>query len=161
MPGLAAALGIDVQAQGQDAASKRFLDMAKRGEDPRPVFRTISEELRAAEIKWWSSEGEGSWPSLLPETIEAKIKRGQPTTPMVITHALVKSLTAKRGSKGVRSATRRQMKFGTRVFYARFHEHGDFPNPKRKVLLPVDVRTRRRMVGEVRDYMLGRKKGTP
>jgi hypothetical protein len=156
---LAQALGLDIQAQGVDVASKTLTQMAKRGEDPRPAFRTISDELRAAEVAWYASDGDHSWPSLLPETIEAKLRRGEPTAPMIATRALVYSLTMKRWPGAIRSSTRRQMKFGTKVYYARFHERGNFPNPVRKVLLPVDARTRRRMVNEVRDYMMGRTKG--
>lgn len=156
---LAQALGLDVQAQGVDVASKTLTDMAKRGADPRPAFRSISDQLRLGEAAWYASSGDHSWPSLLPETIEAKLRRGEPTTPMIATRALVYSLTKKRWPGSVRSATRRQMKFGTKVYYARFHEHGDFPNPVRKVLMPVDERTRRRMVNEVRDYLMGRTKG--
>ena len=161
MTSLAQALGLDVQAQGVDVASKTLTQMAKRGSDPRPAFRSISDELRAAEAQWYASEGDHTWPALLPETIDAKMRRGEPSTPMIATRALVHSLTAKRWPGAVRSSTRRQMRFGTKVYYARFHQGGAFPNPVRKVLLPVDTRTRRRMVSEVRDYLMGRKKGKP
>lgn len=74
---------------------------------------------------------------------------------MVATGALLKSLTVERGRGARRSATKRQMKFGTSVYYGKFHEKGESV-PQRRILVPLDTRTRRRMVTDVRDHMLGK-----
>ena len=157
-PGLAAALGLDVQAVGDDAASKTLTQMAKRGEDPRPAFKTISAELLEAEVKWFRSDGEGTWPALAEATLLAKLDRGQPSTPLIATGMLARSLTKKTGGSGaIRSATRSRMRFGSKVYYGAFHQRGDHV-PRRNPLVPVDQRTRRRMIDEVRSFMLGRRK---
>jgi len=151
-------LGIDIQAHGDEAATRLVYGLAKRGEDPRPVFRQIINELRTSEPQWFASHGQGAWAPLAERTIEEKRKRGQPSDPLIATHALIESLTVKRGRGARRTAAKRSMRFGTKLWYARFHKIGSGV-PVRDPLIPVDARTRRRMVRDVRDYMLGKTKG--
>jgi len=151
-------LGFDMEARGDEAASKLVYGLAKRGEDPRPAFRQIIDELRGVEPVWFSSHGRGSWAPLADRTREAKAKRGQPPDPLIATGALLASLTVKRGADAKRTAGKRSMRFGTKTYYARFHRMGEGV-PIRDPLIPVDTRTRRRMVKDVRDYMLGKTKG--
>ena len=158
MANVAAALGLDVRAHGDDVASRHLTALAKAGEDPRPAFRQIQEEIRTAEATWFGTRGEGSWPNLQQATLDAKLRRGQPPDPLVATGALRRSLTVKRGSGAIRSATKRQMKFGSKVYYGRFHERGGRV-PVRRPLLPVDTRTRRRMVKDVREWLMGATRG--
>lgn len=151
------ALELGVAAQGDDVASRHLTILAKRGEDPRPAFRTIQDDMRAAETQWIGSGGAGTWPKLAESTRATKARKRYPATAMVATKALQKSLTVKRGKGAIRSATKRQMKFGTKVYYAQFHE-GGHGVPTRRVLIPVDAKARRRMVRDVRDYMMGKGK---
>lgn len=151
-------LGLDVQAHGDEAATKLVYGLAKRGEDPRPVFRQIINELRGLEPQWFGTLGRGTWPALADVTREAKRKRGQSSDPLIATRKLVDSLTVKRGGDARRSATKRAMRFGTKTYYARFHQKGSGV-PVRSPLIPVDTKSRRQMVRDVRDYMLGKTKG--
>lgn len=148
-------LGLSVAAKGDDVASRHLTELGKRGDDPRPAFRAIVEDVRSAEADWFTSEGAGSWPPLAARTLKAKQRAGYPSSALVATGALRRSLTIKRGKGAVRSATKRQMKFGTKVHYARFHDTGEGA-PKRRVMIPLDAKVRRRMVKDVRDYMMGR-----
>lgn len=149
---------VEVHAVGDEAAAKTIASLGKRGADPRPAFRQITEELRGVEVPWFASHGRGSWAPLADRTREAKERENEPPDPLVKTGALLRSLTVKRGSQGVRTASKTRMRFGTKVYYARFHRDGTGV-PVRNPLIPVDVKTRRRMVNDVRLYMLGKTKG--
>jgi hypothetical protein len=151
-------LGLDVQAHGDEAATKLVYGLAKRGEDPRPVFRQIIDELRGLEPEWFGTLGRGTWPALAEVTREAKRKRGQSSDPLIATRKLIDSLTVKRGGDARRTASKRSMRFGTKTYYARFH-HTGASVPLRSPLIPVDTKSRRRMVHDVRDYLLGKTKG--
>jgi hypothetical protein len=148
-------LGIGIEAHGDDVASRHLTGLAKRGRDPRPAFTKIIEDLRAGEAKWFASSGEGSWPKLAEATLADKARNGYPAQTLVRSGALLASLTAARGKQGRRTATTKQMRFGSRVFYARFHQTGSGV-PRRPPLVPTDQRTRRKMVGDVRSHLLGR-----
>jgi phage gpG-like protein len=149
----ASPLGFSIEAKGDDAAARTLRALGQRGEDPRPVFQQISDELRAAEVHWFESRGDGSWAPLAQDTLDKKARSGQPPEPLVATGALRASLTASRGQQGRRTVTQKQMRFGTRVKYAVFHKEGRGV-PERSPLVPVDARTRRRMVKDVRDYLM-------
>lgn len=151
-------LGLDMQARGDEAATKLVYGLAKRGEDPRPVFRQIISDLRELEPQWFSSHGHGSWAPLAEITRDAKRKRNQPSDPLIATRTLFDSLTVKRGSDAKRTASKRAMRFGTKLWYARFHEMGKGKRA-RSPLIAVDANSRRKMVKRVRDYMLGKSKG--
>jgi phage gpG-like protein len=156
---MAAPLGLDIHAQGDAQAAKLVLLLGKRGEDPRPAFRQILDELRVAESQWYGSNGAGTWRPLADSTRDAKGRLGQPSTPLVATGELRRSLEVKRGRGATRSATKTRMRFGTKVWYGKFHKLGSGHLPVRDPLIMVDAKARRRMVRDVRDYMLGRTKG--
>jgi hypothetical protein len=149
---------LSIYAKGDEQAARTIALLGKRGQDPRPAFRQIIEELRVAEDLWFRSHGSGAWPHLADATREAKARRGEPSDILVASGALGHSLTVKRGQQSTRSATKTRMRFGSKVWYGRFHKLGDGV-PKRDPLIPVDARARRRMVKDVRDFMLGRTKG--
>jgi len=153
---MAGPLGFSITETGDEAAAKVVAGLATRGEDPRPAFKQVLVELAGVESPWFSSSGRDTWASLSDYTRQAKAAAGYPDKPLIRTGALERSLTVKRGSSGVRSATKRQMKFGTKVPYARFHKYGK-RIPRRDPLIPLDTRTRRRMVTDVRDYLLGKR----
>jgi len=153
-------LQLVIEEKGAEQASQLLVGLARRGEDPRPAFKTILDELRMAEDVWFRSHGKGDWPALAPETLARKRELGQPSDILVATGALGRSLTVRRGAKSVRSATKTRMRFGSQVWYGKFHKLGSGNSPVRDPLLPLDLRTRRRMVKDVQDYMMGRLRRT-
>jgi len=152
-------LGLSIHSKGDEQAARTIRLLGKHGEDPRPAFRQILEELRVAEDMWFRTHGKGAWPHLAEATREAKQQRGQPDDALVASGALGHSLTARRAPGATRSATKTRMRFGSKVWYGKFHKIGSGTTPRRDPLIPVDSRTRRRMVTDVRDYMLGRTRG--
>lgn len=151
-------LGLSVKAKGDDVASRHLTELAKRGEDPRPAFRQVVEDVRGAEADWFGSGGAGTWPPLAASTLEAKARAGYPSSALVATGALQRSLTIKRGKGAVRSISKRQLRFGTKLYYGRFHDTGK-GSPRRRVMIPLDAQARRAMVKDVRDHMMGRPAG--
>lgn len=149
-------LGFGIESKGDEAAAKLLRGLGKSAADPRPAFQQIADELRLGEAAWFASDGRGEWPHLAEATVAYKQREGMPSQPLVRTGALLRSLTAQRGASSRRTVTAKQMRFGTRVPYAVFHQEGRGV-PLRRVLVPVDLRTRRRMVADVRDYLM---KGT-
>lgn len=146
-----------ISVRGADTASRHLTALAKRGEDARPAFRSIQRQLRKAEAEWFRRGGRGTWPELDEDTRRIKRREGLAPEPLVATGALLRSLTVERGRGARRSAGKTKMTFGTSVYYGRFHERGEAV-PKRRILVPLDTRTRRRMVSDVRDHMLGKGK---
>lgn len=149
-------LGFGIEEHGADVAARHLQGLAKQGEDPRPAFQQIIDELRAGEAGWFATHGEGGWPRLAESTLERKERQGLPRDPLVASRDLLRSLTVKRGRGAIRSATKTRMRFGSKLYYALFHDRGTGV-PQRRPVLPVDVRTRKRMVKDVRDHMM---KGT-
>jgi phage gpG-like protein len=150
-------LGFDIEAHGDETAARVLKGLGKRGADPRPVFQTISEELQFAEGAWFASHGRGAWPPLADRTLSYKASQGQPAAPLIATGALIRSLTVKRGSASRRTITPKQLRFGTRVPYAVFHQKartGHSRLPARPPLVPVDTQTRRKMVKDVQGFLL-------
>ncbi len=157
MASAAEALGLDIKAEGDKRAALLLQRMAKRGGDPRPAFQQISDELGAAEAVWFTSGGQGEWPHLADKTLEAKQRLGYPADPLIRTGKLLRSLVVRRGRGAVRGKARTKMRYGTRIPYAIYHYRartGYSHVPHRSPLVPLDLKTRRRMVKDVESYLL-------
>ena len=151
--------GLDVKVKGDEQAARMIGALAKRGEDARPVLRRLMEDLRIAEDPWFRTHGGGTWAPLADITRTEKEQAGFAADPLVRTGFLGNSLTARTGGKSVRRVTRDEMHFGTRVFYAKFHAIGG-ALPVRNPVVPTDVGVRRKMVLDVKRYLMtGRLKG--
>lgn len=152
-------LGFDIESHGDEQAARLLREMGKRGADPRPVFQQIATELQFAEGAWFASEGAGTWPPLAERTRAWKASQGQPSAPLIATGALIRSLTVKRGSASRRTVTTKQLRFGTRVPYAVFHQKarsGHSRLPSRPPLVPVERQTRKQMVRDVTAFLMGK-----
>lgn len=151
-------LKLGIEERGADTAARHLQGLAKQGDDVRPAFRQMTEELVRAEVAWFESAGAGTWPALAESTRAKKEALGQPADPLVATQKLRRSLTVKRGTGAIRSVSKTRMRFGTKVYYAVFHA-GGHGVPQREPLIPTDLRTRRRMVKDIRDHVLKGTKG--
>ena len=153
-------LQIDTKEKGIDQAERLLAGLAKRGDDARPALRRIQGELRSAEDPWFHSRGRGTWLPLADITLAEKEAHGYPADTLVRTGALGGSLTARSGSKAIRTLKKDEMHFGTRVYYAKFHAMGASPVPVRNPVVPVDRHTRERMVLDIKYFVLtGRTRG--
>lgn len=157
MAGLRRGLQLLVESKGDEAATQLLRGLGKSAADPRPAFKQIADELAIAEGEWFASRGEGSWPDLAETTIAYKAQHGLPPDPLVATGALKRSLIVRSGSGGRRTITQKQLRYGTRVPYARFHARartGYSRMPRRYPMISLGISERRRMVKDVRDYLM-------
>jgi len=150
-------MSLDIQAEGDKRSALLLKRMSKRGADPKPAFEQISDELGVAEAAWFHSHGEGAWPKLEEKTLDTKQRLGYPSDPLIRTGALLRSLVVKRGRGSIRNKTVTRMRYGTRVPYAIYHYRartGYSHVPNRNPLVPLDLKTRRRMVKDVQKFLL-------
>lgn len=70
-------------------------------------------------------EGRGArWRKLSKQTLRLDREQGRDPRPLVLTGALMRSLT-QRGARGqFLEISSNQLRFGTRIYYARFHKEG-------------------------------------
>jgi len=146
-------LEVDMEAKHDEQTARLLAGIAKRGIDMRPALRLISDELRMAEDPWFRTKGEGAWLPLADITREYKAAHGFPSDPLVRTGALGYSLTSNSGTGAVRKTGKDEMRFGTRIRYAKFHAIGG-SIPYRKPVIPVDQHTRKRMIDTIQEYAL-------
>lgn len=106
---------------GEDIAARHLLETAARSQDLRPASREIRNLLTKGNAAQFSSKGAffgSSWPPLAAATLERK----QGGEIGVRTGALKASLEGGRGR--TTSATKTQVKVGTKVWYARMFAGG-------------------------------------
>jgi hypothetical protein len=150
-------LEFTIESKGDEAVARLLHGLAHDAADPRPAFRQIAEELAIGEGAWFASDGAGTWPALAEATIREKQQKGYPPETLVATGKLKRSLIVRSGSSSRRTITARGMRYGTRVPYAIYHQRartGYSKLPSRPPMLPVSRPTRRRMVRDVRDYLM-------
>lgn len=127
------ALRILIESSGEEAVERDLLGLADRAEDARPVLRRVAEMMRLAEIAWFDSEGEGSWPALAESTVLAKDSGGLPPEMLVASGELRDSLT-KEGGANIEFITLNELIFGTEDPVAGFHQKGTRNMPARPPL---------------------------
>jgi phage gpG-like protein len=121
-----------------------------RGADARPAWPSIFKLMQADTAERFNRDGEGDWQRLAEATIDAKARKHQDPRIMRASGALYKSLTGDRARGALRRKSRYQMRYGTTVFYARFHQMGKGV-PKRE-LITVDAALTRRIVDALESY---------
>lgn len=111
---------LDFSVLGEDLAADHLLRVAARSQDLRPAARQIRDLLTKGNAANFASQGSafGTWPPLAASTQERK--RGGDIG--VRSGAMKASLEGGRGRST--SATKTQVKVGTKVWYARFFAGG-------------------------------------
>lgn len=107
----------------------RFGDDVK---DFSSFFRQVSERLQRASKELFDAQGRG-WAPLSPAYAEWKAKHYPGKTILRRTDALYNSL-AGRGRGHVEEIHPLQMRWGTEIPYARFHQRGTSKMPQRRVI---------------------------
>lgn len=121
---------LSVEASGAERAARRLRILGGRADDARPAMREARDELAAGNLSRMSS-GRGL-KRLAPATRQRKSRLGQSSRPLHATGALEDSLRP--GGRGnVSELDASGLKYGTSVFYARFHQQGKGV-PRRRVI---------------------------
>lgn len=137
-----------ITTRGADKAARALDAVGGRGADARPAWPFLMTMFRLDEERRWNTEGFGQWDELAPATIARKARKRQDTAVMRATGALERSLTVTRGRGAVRRGSKLQMRFGSSVFYGRFHQggKGEPQGVKRRVILAVSDQLERAIV---------------
>jgi hypothetical protein len=112
-----------ITTTGQNKAANVLNSIGGRGADARPAWPAIFTLFTGYEKERFDALGPG-WPPLAEATKESKARKGHDPRLMRATGALEKSLVADRARGGIRKKSRYQLTFGSKVFYARFHQTG-------------------------------------
>jgi phage gpG-like protein len=120
---------LELNVVGDQQLNRELLRFAGRAVDARPLWDKILLDLRALEEEQFSSQGaraSGGWQPLADSTIQRKAAKGrqEPSRILVDSGDLLKSLTEHGGDNAVRVSEHDEMRFGTRLPYAEFHQLG-------------------------------------
>jgi phage gpG-like protein len=136
---------VDVVVRGDEQAERLLGRLARRLEDGTPQLLGLVDQLIEAEQERFAGRGI-RWRRLAPSTSR------QGRRPLVLTGELMRSLTV-RGYRGQIVEVRPgQLRFGTRVYYARFHQKGEGV-PKRTVVGLTRIQ-KKSVVAELRSLLL-------
>jgi hypothetical protein len=117
--------GMDVTTTGVRAQVELMKRMGARGADERVML--------AEEERQFATRGTGKWPALAETTRAHKSQLGQNKGAMRASDALYKSLTMKKPRGRWRRARKEELRWGTKLYYAFFHQEGHGV-PVRKVI---------------------------
>jgi hypothetical protein len=143
--------GVEVSTTGVRAQVELMRRMGARGADARKAWPAVETIMREDEARQFSTGGTGKWPALADATKEWKSARGQTKGVMRGTDALYKSLTMKKPRGRWRRARKAELRWGTKLFYAFFHQQGHGV-PVRKVI-DVSEQASREMTREMGHYI--------
>jgi phage gpG-like protein len=125
---------LDLDVFGDKQVARELLRFGDRAADVRPAWNAIIGRLERLEAEQFDSQGgrgSGGWAPLAPATVAEKARRGLDPRILHATGRLRASLTG-RGGDAIRESHPDEMRFGTSVPYARFHQQGTSRMPRRR-----------------------------
>lgn len=128
---------LELDAFGDKQVAREILRFGDRATDARPAWNSIIGQLERLEAAQFDSEGaraSGGWAPLAPATVAEKARRGLDRRILHATGALRASLT-RHSDDAIRESHPNEMRFGTTVPYAVFHQRGRGVPQRRSVEL--------------------------
>jgi phage gpG-like protein len=120
---------VDVHVDDRKAVAETE-KLVRRLQDGRPALLGIVDLLLAAERERFSGT---RWARVAPATLARDARAGRDPRLMVVTGALMRSLTERGAPDQILTVTPTTLRFGTRVWYAVFHQKGSaHPSRDRK-----------------------------
>lgn len=111
-------VGVHVDARKGLAETDKLV---RRLQDGRPALLGIVDLLLAAERERFSG---ARWAKVAPSTLARDARGHRDPRLMVVTGALMSSLTERGGPDQILTVTPDRLRFGTRIWYAIFHQKG-------------------------------------
>lgn len=149
---------IELDVAGDKQLAREVLRLGDRAVDATPAFAKVVTDLAEHERRQFETEGglaSGGWTPLAASTIAAKRAAGLDPRILRATGALYRSLTQPLGggSDAIREVRPDEMRFGTSLRYARFHQLGTDRMPQRR---EIELRERDRadVVKTLQRYIL-------
>lgn len=143
---------VEILQRGVVKAYRELDDLHDRASDVRPAWDAIMEDLQDASRSQFQT-GRG-WAPTDEDTKARDARGGRDPRLMRVSGALENSLTQDNARGAIRDKTPREMRYGTSIFYAAFHQFGQGV-PERK-LVDVDARMEKKMAKRLENYLLGR-----
>jgi phage gpG-like protein len=122
-----------VKVEGDTRAELSLISLGRRARELHPVSGQIQRVYLRSEQERFSRQGPG-WPPLKTETADRKAREGLPPSMLRATDRLYRSLTTMFGPDQERDTEGSELKFGTTLHYAHFHDRGTRFMPKRKLI---------------------------
>lgn len=123
---------------GNDLFITELNGLVMRAADWAPAFEAIEESFYNIEARWFSTEGQGSWPDLADTTLDRKAYIGGAGGILYRTGDLSISLTQKGGAGSIIedgfSGPAPMLFMGTDIPYAIYHQDGTNHMPARPVI---------------------------
>jgi phage gpG-like protein len=126
---------LELDVFGDKQVARELLRLGDRAADARPAWNAIIDRLLLLEREQFDSEGgraSGGWKPLAPSTVADKARRDLDPRILHATGRLRDSLTRRTGGDAVRESHPNEMRFGTDVPYARYHQQGTGRMPRRR-----------------------------
>lgn len=128
--------------RGEFERVKRTLrEMRERAQDVSPAWMALIQWFADEEFEQWLGRGKRwrqPWAPLAPSTVAEKFRAGLPLHPLIRTGKLVNSLTHR--PLPIEHVTPSEVKAGTNVKYARYHQTGTRYMPQRILFSPAQIR---------------------
>lgn len=153
MPGIRFEVTVDGEKQ-LDRALSRFGDHLG---DMRPFFQKASEMISSAVEEQFETEGSrtSGWAPLSPRYAAWKMAQVGNQPILVFTGRMKKSLIGE-GPDSIREADRDQLRWGTSVPYAIFHQRGTSRMPQRRII-DLTEQDRQDLMKALQRFMVGSK----
>jgi hypothetical protein len=114
---------VDVVVRGEREAIELVSRLARRLQDGRPALVGLVDRILYFQRERFEGRG-ARWRKLAPATIRKDRQEGRDPRTLVLTGALMRSLTVRGAPGQFLTITATDLRFGTRIFYARFHRAG-------------------------------------
>lgn len=139
---------VTVEVRGADQAAS-LLERIGRRANGRLVLRGLLDDIMAVQRERYEGKGV-RWRKLAASTLATDRRQGRDPRPLIASGELMRSLTVPGHPEQVVKVRPGELRFGTSVFYARFHHKGQGGMPKRAVVGFSRVH-RKRLIDELKD----------
>lgn len=113
---------VDIVVTGARESSALVDRLSRRLSDGTPALRGLVDTLLEAQSERFAGRGQ-RWRKLSRQTLRIDEQQGRDKRPLVVTGRLMRSLTVRGAGDQLVEIRPGQLRFGTRVFYAKFQKH--------------------------------------
>lgn len=148
-------LDISYDRRKFEALAQRVRGMRERTADVSPAWDALLTWFAEQNQAQWLTRGaryREPWPPLAASTLEEKFRQGWPLDPLIRTGELVQSLTHR--PLRVEHITGREVRAGTDVSYAKFHQTGTRYMPQRILFSPLQIRREQAATTAVANWII-------
>jgi hypothetical protein len=115
---------VDVAVRGDHEAVRLVSRLARRLDDGRPALVGLVDRILFFQRERFAGRG-ARWRKLSRATVRKDAAQDRDPRTLVLTGALMRSLTIRGAPGQFLRITATMLEFGTRIYYARFHRRGE------------------------------------